>query len=237
MISSRLAQAWERQRSFLKGFSHERRTPINQDSYSPSKLRRETDQLDANQREQIDLLDAEAQRMGQIVSDLLDLSRWYAGKLRLDCGSIDPWTSQELIQERFADDAAGRILIVVGPGEGERDLAEGNGQRLDQSLANLIISSIKYAPAPTPTEMLLSGTSQELILHVVEQGPAFPTPTSSEISICSCACCLVQTWWLCSRTGRPTSVGPYLPGPGDRPRGAGGPAPGSATLRSRKAWA
>jgi K+-sensing histidine kinase KdpD len=38
----------------------------------------------------------------------------------------------------------------------------------------VIENALKYAPAPTPIQLRLSGTSQELILHVVDQGPGIP---------------------------------------------------------------
>lgn len=173
-LLSRLAQSWEQQRSFVNGVSHELRTPITLIGGYAYKLRRGFAQLDANQQEQIALLETEAQRMGHIVSDLLDLSRWDAGKLRLDCESIDPWACLDRIRDRFADHAVGRLQLVDRPDEGARDLALGNGQRLEQCLANVIGNALKYAPAPTPIQLRLSGTPQELILHVVDQGPGIP---------------------------------------------------------------
>lgn len=180
-LLGRLAQAWERQRAFVNGVSHELRTPITLIGGYAGKLRRGSHPLDANQQEQIQLIEAEARRMGHLVTDLLDLSRWDSGKLKLDCRPIDPWTSLERIQERFQELSAGRLHLGEVPADADRIQAEGNDQRLEQCLANVIGNALKYAPGSTPIDLRVSSTPEELILHVVDRGPGIPDADKQKV--------------------------------------------------------
>ncbi|MGB7563144.1 MAG: HAMP domain-containing sensor histidine kinase, partial [Prochlorococcaceae cyanobacterium] len=162
--------SWERQRSFVNGVSHELRTPITLIGGYASRLRRSPVPLDGEQQEQIALIEGESKRMAHLVSDLLDLARSDAGKLQLEALPIDPITCLGNVCHRLQRHAGSRLQLGPMP-EGEGLLALGDAKRLEQCLANLIENALKYAPAPTPITLSLSATSDELTLHVIDQGP------------------------------------------------------------------
>ncbi|MFN4865759.1 MAG: histidine kinase dimerization/phospho-acceptor domain-containing protein, partial [Cyanobium sp.] len=79
-LHGRLVDSWERQRSFVDGVAHELRTPITLISGHVQALQRRGPQPPALQ-----LIQQEAERMGTLVSDLLDLARNDSGRLHLRC--------------------------------------------------------------------------------------------------------------------------------------------------------
>ncbi|WP_254938514.1 sensor histidine kinase KdpD [Cyanobium sp. Morenito 9A2] len=173
-LLDRLNHSWERQRSFVNGVSHELRTPITLIGGYASRLRRGSVALDAEQQQQLGFIEAESQRMAHLVTDLLDLARSDAGKLRLEIMAIDPFDCLTHVCDRLQRHAGDRLKLDPGAGsgaEGPNHLAMGDAKRLEQCLANLIENALKYAPAPTPITLRLGVTPEDLMLHVVDQGP------------------------------------------------------------------
>ncbi|MCP9915175.1 sensor histidine kinase [Cyanobium sp. ATX 6F1] len=169
-LLDRLSLSFERQRSFVNGVSHELRTPITLIGGYASRLRRGSVGLDGEQQEQIALIEAESRRMAHLVTDLLDLARSDAGKLQLEAKPIDPIACLGNVCDRLQRHAGSRLQL--GPfTENEGCFALGDAKRLEQCLANLIENALKYAPASTPISLRLSATPEELLLHVIDQGP------------------------------------------------------------------
>jgi signal transduction histidine kinase len=172
-LIERLSLSWERQRSFVNGVSHELRTPITLIGGYASRLRRGSVALEGEQQEQIALIEAESRHMAHLVTDLLDLARSDAGKLQLESLPIDPIACLGNVCDRLQNHAVGRLQLAPSP-EVEGCLAIGDAKRLEQCLANLIENALKYAPASTPITLRLSVTPQELLFHVIDQGPGVP---------------------------------------------------------------
>jgi hypothetical protein len=181
-LLQRLSEAWERQGTFVNGVSHELRTPITIIGGYARRLAREAEPLSPRQRQQLALIVAEAERMGHLVTDLLDLARSDAGQLQLSQSGVDPWTTLRSVVQRLQEHADGRLRI--DPALEERDLprAGGDPARVEQCLANLIENAMKYAPASTP--ILLSCSQQpcgRVVLHVIDKGPGVPVKDRQRI--------------------------------------------------------
>ena len=86
-LQQRLAAAWERERSFSDGAAHELRTPITLISGQAQSLLRHP--LPEPQRQAVAAILREAQYMGELVGQLLDLSRQDGDRLQLLLESID----------------------------------------------------------------------------------------------------------------------------------------------------
>ena len=178
-LLDRLAEAWEHQRTFVNGVSHELRTPITLISgYSRRLLRRCAD-LAPKEREQLQLVAEEAESMGRLVNDLLEIARDDAGRLQFSCEPLDP---EQLIKElhaRLQPSSGGRLQLQLEPRRYPMVLA--NGERLAQCLTNLIDNAFKYSPPAAPVELSLSCTADELVLHVADHGPGIPAEERDKI--------------------------------------------------------
>ena len=169
-LQQRLLNSWERQRSFVDGVAHELRTPITLISgHTQSLLRHQPQQSTAT----LKLIQEEAERMGSLVSDLLDLARRDSGRLELKCQLIIGDDALLELYERMAPKAANRLRIDT-TSDGEGPLAQGFGDpdRLQQCLTTLVDNALLYSP--DGSEVILSCTSSQdadLILHVRDHGP------------------------------------------------------------------
>ena len=86
-LQIRLAEAWQRERRFIDGVAHELRTPITVISGHAQSLQVE---LSPASQAKVALIVAEAERLGELVTAMLDLARSDAGRLTLELEALDP---------------------------------------------------------------------------------------------------------------------------------------------------
>jgi signal transduction histidine kinase len=106
--------------------------------------------------------------MGMLVSDLLDLARYDAGRLHL---RIQPLLADDVLlelHERMAPQAAGRLRLqasAVAP------RATADPHRLQQCLTALVDNALLCSDGPV-TLAASTGPAGELVLHVIDCGSA-----------------------------------------------------------------
>ena len=133
---SRMQKAFEDQTRFLQDASHELRTPVTAILGHVGYLLRRTPLTEA-QRESLEVVKREAERMGKLVSDLLDLSQ--SGAWRIRPVPLRVLDLLEEVREEFAKSFDGEILV-----EAPEDLyVLGDPDRLHQVLANLVSNALK----------------------------------------------------------------------------------------------
>jgi signal transduction histidine kinase len=103
----------------------------------------------------LQLIQQEAQRMGTLVSDLLDLARNDAGRLHLRC---QPLLADDVLLEPHKRLARLRLQASADP------------HRLQQCLTALVDNALLYSDGPV-TLAASTGPGGELVLHVIDRGP------------------------------------------------------------------
>ena len=178
-LLDRLAEAWDHQRTFVNGVSHELRTPITLISGYSRRLLRRADGLSVDQREQLQLVADEAESMGRLVNDLLEIARDDAGRLQLESRHFDPATLLEELHRRLQETAQGRLLLQPIPSGHHGVCAD--PERLSQCLTNLVENALKYSPSPQPIELALTIESNQVVLHVRDHGAGVPAEERERI--------------------------------------------------------
>lgn len=165
-LQDRLAASWERERSFVDGVAHELRTPITLISGRAQGLRR---QLPVSSLlRTVEQIQAEADRMGLLVSDLLDIARQDAGRLALRLQPIDADEALLLLYERFAPLADGRLRLD-GPADLPLPPLTADPERLQQCLAALVDNALLYSSGPVHLAAVADGAAA--VLSVRDHGP------------------------------------------------------------------
>jgi signal transduction histidine kinase len=159
---------------FLSVAAHELRTPLAAMKLQIQSLQRELSRLWPDEeraprlRSKTEVVDRQIRRLEQLVTDLLDLSRLTAGKLRLRIEEFDLVELVHEIRDRMAEEVAragGRLTLhAVGPLRGQWDRA-----RLDQVLSNLMSNAIKYGGG-RPITLTAVAEGSEVRLAVHDQG-------------------------------------------------------------------
>ena len=166
-----LQEADRRKDEFLATLSHELRSPLNAIVGWAHVLRdgavdRET------VRKAAETIHRNAQAQAQLVSDILDVSRIVAGKLRLDMRPVDLVDVIQAALEtvRPAAEVRGvRLETVLDPGAGP---VTADPDRLQQVVWNLLSNAIKFVPGTVGhVQIRLEGDSSIARLTVEDNGP------------------------------------------------------------------
>ena len=168
------AQAANRAKSsFLAAMSHEIRTPMVGVT-SMLELLAQT-RLDAEQRQQIEIVQGSARSLLQIIGDILDFSKIEAGKLELNPAPVDLRQLAREAASNFTATASAkglRLETAVDERIGAAHLAD--ALRLRQILSNFLANAIKFTErgeVALSVERLAAHEQRELIaLRVRDTG-------------------------------------------------------------------
>ena len=163
----RLEELFEKQRRFTGDISHELRSPLTTILGNLSLLRRAKNLPEEEQREMLDEMYSEAERMHRLISDLLLLSQADSG-LSINRAPVELDTLM-LEAYRMARRRAGDRLNIQLTHE-DQAVVMGDADRLRQVLDNLINNAIRYTPAGGRIELSLHCTGNEAVITVADTG-------------------------------------------------------------------
>jgi PAS domain S-box-containing protein len=167
---TRFREADELKSTFISVISHELKTPIALIKGYVSTLRRE----DATWEREIvadslAVIEEEADRLTNLVENLLDASRLQAGALSINQADVDLVALVKRIAERFQVQTDSHKLVVDFPPD--FPIILGDEDRLAQVLSNLVSNSIKYSPAGGEIRFRGQVRPEHVIICVSDQGP------------------------------------------------------------------
>jgi two-component system CheB/CheR fusion protein len=175
LAQASLLEADRRKDEFLATLSHELRNPL-----TPLKVALDVAKLAAGDPEQLEqsraIMERQVTVLGQLVDELLDLSRITQGKIELDLVPLEPVTIVEAALEltRPLLQQHGHELRVQLPRVPCRVL--GDRQRLVQVLSNLLTNAVKYTPdkGHISVELETDLVRQLLVTRVRDDGVGIP---------------------------------------------------------------
>lgn len=166
----RFREAEELKSTFVSVVSHELKTPVALIKGYVSTLRREDASWDREViQDSLEVIEEEADRLTELIENLLDASRLQAGALSINLSDVDMQGLAGRIAERFRTQTTHHTIKVDFP-EGF-PIIMGDEDRLSQVLSNLISNAIKYSPKGG--EIVIRGQvrPEQVILCVSDQGP------------------------------------------------------------------
>jgi two-component system sensor histidine kinase KdpD len=171
---ARVSVETERTRStLLAAVSHDLRTPLASIMGAAGGLLEKGAPIPEATREKLlEGIRDEAQRLGRLVADLLDLTRIEAGGFVVQ---KEWYPLEEVIGsalEQLQPRLAGRKVDVNLPREPL--LVETDGVLLEQVVVNLLDNASKHTPAGTPVEVRVKSEPKEVVVEVLDRGPGIP---------------------------------------------------------------
>jgi two-component system phosphate regulon sensor histidine kinase PhoR len=133
-------------RDFVANVSHELRTPVASVRSAAETLRMALKRDPEAATQFIDIIERNARRLGELIGDLLDLSRIEAKEYQLTAETLDLAAVFEKTLAAFGDRAASRRIRVAQTIPPSLPRAVGDPNAVDRVLANLIDNALKYCP-------------------------------------------------------------------------------------------
>ncbi|MEU1616851.1 sensor histidine kinase KdpD [Streptomyces sp. NPDC005722] len=172
----KLAEGNRIRTALLAAVSHDLRTPLAAIKAAVSSLR--SDDVAWSEEDEAELLEAieeGADRLDNLVGNLLDMSR-------LQTGTVTP-----LIREVDLDEVVPKALRGVPDGSVALDVPETlpmvsvDPGLLERSVANIVENAVKYSPPGTQVLVAASALGAHVDLRVVDRGPGVPDAAKERI--------------------------------------------------------
>src|SRR3954469_9828275 len=131
---------------FLATLSHELRTPLNAILGWTAMLRQNTFEAERIPRV-LEIVERNAMAQAQLVSDVLDVSRMVAGKIRLNLRPMSIVASVKDAIDTVRPAADARGVSIDFEDAGDPQLVNGDPERIQQVVWNLLSNAVKFTPA------------------------------------------------------------------------------------------
>jgi signal transduction histidine kinase len=175
-MAAELAEVDRLRRDLVANVSHELRTPI---SALQAHLENLVDGVQPPDPAVLRTMLAQTERLGRMVSQLLDLSRLESGAspLRLQEVALAPLLEQATDECRL-NPRASEVRVAVEPADlGVRADAE----RLHQVVANLLENAVRHSPPGQPVEVSGGWDGADVVIEVSDRGPGIPPSERSRV--------------------------------------------------------
>ncbi len=159
------------QDDFVSTISHELRTPLGFiKGYSTSLLRQDTTWDEATQREFLNIIDEEADRLTRLIEDMLESARLQSKTLQF---KFSPVRIDALLRDVATRINTHHPQLNISFNINPLPPVRGDGVRLSQVFENLFSNAIKYAPN---SEINISITSSEDKIRIAfaDRGEGIP---------------------------------------------------------------
>jgi two-component system, OmpR family, sensor histidine kinase MtrB len=175
-LENRVAELSAREassRRFVADMSHELRTPLTAISAVTEVLEEEQDSFDPMIAPAVQLVVSETRRLGDLVENLMEVTRFDAGTARLVLDDVD-------VADQVTACIDARAWLDAVELDADRGItARLDPRRLDVILANLVGNALKHGGSPVRVSVHVgAGTApskaDELVIEVTDHGPGIP---------------------------------------------------------------
>jgi two-component system, OmpR family, sensor histidine kinase CiaH len=170
---------FEAQRRFVADASHELRTPAALIRANAEVLERESLVTDEGREFVADIV-AEADRLGLLVGDLLQLAAWDETKLAVAITTVDA-TALAADTVRGATALAAERGVSLAHEAAAAVFARADRDRLVQLLLILVDNAVDHSPKGTTVTVRVRRSGAQAILEVEDQGPGIPAEARERI--------------------------------------------------------
>ncbi len=194
-MTARLAESEERERNFLMSVSHELRTPLTAIRGHVAALREgvvtDPESIDAS----LETVAEEAERLGRLVGDVLDLAKLDAHRFTVLTEEVDMGRVLERAFSTFSEEARQRGIEYTSEAESAPVIVS-DGDRVLQIISNLLSNAFRWTPDGGRIDLALQTANGTVTVDVADTGPGITADARERI---------FRPFW--STDGRGTGLG------------------------------
>lgn len=155
---------------FLAVVSHELRNPVNA-IVGWVNVVRDGKPTGEQLGDALERIERNALTQARLVDDLLDVSRIMTGNLNLIRRTVDVGTVVLAAVDALRPNADAKGITVSIAEPGERQFCEGDSDRLQQVVSNLVGNAIKFTPQSGRVAIRMTTLGSEIVIEVSDNGP------------------------------------------------------------------
>jgi signal transduction histidine kinase len=163
--------------ALISTVAHELRSPLTSvKGFSSTLLRRWDRFTDDQKRLMLQTIEADADRVTRLITELLDISRIDAGRLQVRKQPVDVYAAIERHIERFVASGYERERFVLAGHESALPEVWADPDRLDQILANLMENAVRHGEGTVSltVEPARQNGSEAVAVTVSDEGEGIP---------------------------------------------------------------
>ena len=173
-MTTRIAEAEELERNFLMSVSHELRTPLTAIRGHVAALREGVVTDPEAAEESLEIIAAEAERLGRLVGDVLDLAKLDAHRFTVLTEEVDMGRLLERAYSTFSEEARNRGIEYTQELDGAPVIVS-DGDRVLQIISNLLSNAFRWTPDGGRIDLELSSANGTVTVDVADTGPGHRT--------------------------------------------------------------
>lgn len=169
----------ELKNQFFANVSHELRTPLTLIMSPLTRRLEESRQSEAERRED-EMMLRNTRLLYRHVSDLLDAAKLEAGRMTIDYARLDLGGLVRVVGSQFSSLAEERGIeyVIEVPSLLE---AEGDGEKMQRILLNLLSNAFKFTPDGGRIGLYLHGENGQAVIEVRDNGPGVPANMRAKV--------------------------------------------------------
>jgi signal transduction histidine kinase len=168
--------------NFIATVSHELKTPLASSDFSLKLLEdNRIGQLTNEQKELVQHLKNDNQRMLKILSELLNMSQVEAGKIQLNMQYVSPYPIVETSIEAVSSAAREKNIAIEKKLEPDLPDIKTDADKISWVLNNFLTNAIKYSPAESIITVTVQKTGKEVLFAVTDKGSGIDESYMSRI--------------------------------------------------------
>ncbi len=155
--------------ALLAAVGHDLRTPLSGLKAAVSSLRQEdVEWSDAERDELLGAIESSADRLTDLIANLLDMTRIQVGAVTVDLGAV---ALDEVVALATLDVPADQLRMAVPD---DLPLVLADVVLLERVVANLVDNALRHSPPGSPVELTADVGDAGVELRVVDHGPGVP---------------------------------------------------------------
>ncbi len=178
-MSAQVAATRQAQRDFVANVSHDLKTPVTSIQGWSQALLDGTAVSPEDQAQAANIIYSEAERMGRLVAQLLDLAKIESGQLKLHCTMLDLAEVCTAVQQNLMPRAQASQIHLTFAAE-PAPLIWGDYDRLVQVVSNLVENALNHTPAGGRVHLALRPYDDKAVELTVEDSGKGMSPEQLE---------------------------------------------------------